>query len=216
MSQNGKWGSELEALICAQIINRPVTIWSAINGTRLSLLNFSPNNRVSADAMIHLAYSGTHYNALINCDHSNNIPSARRLLDLNPHSTPTTSVPRICSTSDEHHATDPPEPPVIPPIAQNTCGLSKTPAFPESPHTTANSTATLPTILASFPAHLKRRRSHPSRPRRTHYQFLTSFSLENHDATSSLQRCSLTQLKWGTSARRTKRRRPPNSSPTPI
>jgi hypothetical protein len=29
MLQNGKWGSEFEAFICAQIINRPVTFWSA-------------------------------------------------------------------------------------------------------------------------------------------------------------------------------------------
>jgi hypothetical protein len=66
MSCPGHWGSKIEAVVCAQILQRPLLIWAIADGFQLHpLINYSPTARLFTQRIIHISYSGLHYNALI-------------------------------------------------------------------------------------------------------------------------------------------------------
>jgi hypothetical protein len=66
MSCPGHWGSELEAVVCAKILQQPLLIWAIADGSQLHpLINYSPTARIFTQTIIHISYSGLHYNALI-------------------------------------------------------------------------------------------------------------------------------------------------------
>jgi hypothetical protein len=70
MLQDGKWGSDLEALAAAEIHQVPVLIWS----TRFKAHGFLMNHSVHTanKGTTHLLLSGNHYDALIpHCKLSN-------------------------------------------------------------------------------------------------------------------------------------------------
>jgi hypothetical protein len=66
MSCPGHWGSKIEAVVCAKILQQPLLIWAIADGSQLHpLINYSPTARLFTQRIIHISYSGLHYNALI-------------------------------------------------------------------------------------------------------------------------------------------------------
>jgi hypothetical protein len=66
MSCPGHWGSEIEAVVCAKNLQQPLLIWATADGSQLHpLINYSPTARLFTQRIIHISYSGLHYNALI-------------------------------------------------------------------------------------------------------------------------------------------------------
>jgi hypothetical protein len=66
MSCPGHWGFEIEAVVCAQILQQPLLIWAIADGSQLHpLSNYSPTARLFIQRIIHISYSGLHYNALL-------------------------------------------------------------------------------------------------------------------------------------------------------
>jgi hypothetical protein len=62
----GHWGSEIEALVCAKILQQPLLIWAIVDGSQLHpLINYSPTAHLFTKRIIHISYSEVHYNALI-------------------------------------------------------------------------------------------------------------------------------------------------------
>jgi hypothetical protein len=58
--------SELEAVVCANFLQQPLLIWAIADGSQLHpLINYSPTARIFTQTIIHISYSGLHYNALI-------------------------------------------------------------------------------------------------------------------------------------------------------
>jgi hypothetical protein len=66
MSCPGHWGSEIEAVVCAKNLQQPLLIWATADGSQLHpLINYSSTARLFTQRIIHISYSGLHYNALI-------------------------------------------------------------------------------------------------------------------------------------------------------
>jgi hypothetical protein len=80
MLQNGKWGSDLEALATAEIYQVPVLIWSTRSKAHGFLLNHGVHT--TNKGAIHLLHSGNHYDALIpdcrlsNCRQTNSLANS--------------------------------------------------------------------------------------------------------------------------------------------
>ena len=65
-STPGSFGTEVEAFVCAKILQRPLLIWSATTGLPLHpIFNYSAAASPLAHQTLHLSFTGNHYDALI-------------------------------------------------------------------------------------------------------------------------------------------------------
>jgi hypothetical protein len=91
MLQSGNWGSDLEALAIAQLMQRPALIWTLATGGHGEHLNYSPMTKTRS--AIQILHAGNHYEALLINDELN-VQQLSRLalsvsggyIDLNPQS----------------------------------------------------------------------------------------------------------------------------------
>jgi hypothetical protein len=66
MSCPDHWGFEIEAVVCAEILQQPLLIWATADGSQLHrLIDYTPTARLFTQCIIHISYSELHYNALI-------------------------------------------------------------------------------------------------------------------------------------------------------
>jgi ribonuclease HI len=60
MSHPGHWGSELEAIVCAKILQQPLLIWNIADGSQLHpLINYSVTSRLFTQNIIHIIFRAT-------------------------------------------------------------------------------------------------------------------------------------------------------------
>jgi hypothetical protein len=65
MGRVGKWGSDLEAFVIAQKMNRPLLLWKASTRRHGTLLNLVLVEASKIKTTADILHSGSHYNALI-------------------------------------------------------------------------------------------------------------------------------------------------------
>jgi hypothetical protein len=225
MSCPGHWGLELEAVVCAKFLQQPLLIWAIADGSQLHpLMNYSPTARIFTQTIIHISYSGLHYNALIHDSDQTSLLLSQQVFNSinNPthaatpscHSHPTGPSHTSHSehppcTSDRRHFVRPKRPTIA--KALKSCAHDKI-----SPR------ASRPLV----PDSTRRQRPPSIHPQRTRRQKLTisthAFTCRStkfpdpsntlnpdspRSATKQLHRRSQSQLRFGTDAHRVKRRR---------
>jgi hypothetical protein len=106
----GHWGSEIEAIVGAKILQQALLIWAIADGSQLHpLINHSPIAHLFTQRIIHISYSGLHYNALIHESNQTLLLLSQQVFNSITNTshvtTPTTpSHPtRPCNTSHSKH-----------------------------------------------------------------------------------------------------------------
>lgn len=107
-STPGTFGTEVEAFVCAKLLQRPLLIWSA--ATRLPLhpiYNFSPAAPPFSQRIIHISYTGIHYDALLSLNAITSVQLTQQALDAVSQATSSLTLP-VCPTATVESMTSTP------------------------------------------------------------------------------------------------------------